>query len=313
MRYYQPYGAAANAPYVNGNPSTGIQGSIPPAEQMEHPQREIVDFITRSGLTPTELDLGQLAKGVQLGKVKYVAAAGTANAVTATLSPVPAAYQAGMTVRLKMSLANTGATTLNLNGIGAVAVVNADASALVGGEWGAATIVTFIHDGTNWQFIRAFNAAPNYAQKITGFFYAFANPAPGFTNLGAGVWTKISVTSEQYDREGWYDAANSRVQPTVPGFYYISGDCSFGSNTTLPTTGIRAFLNGTAYFATQIGDVPGSQYSTNSNGSRGVLSGVTQMNGTTDFLELFGYQDVVDSGGFRRASVARWAGWFLGR
>jgi hypothetical protein len=242
MRYYQPYGAAANAPYVNGNPATGIAGSIPPAEQMEHPQRELADFITKSGLTPTELDLGQLAKGVQLGKVKYAAAA-----------------------------------------------------------------------GTNWQFIRSFNAAPNYAQKIPGFFYAFANPAPGFTNLGSGVWTKISVTSEQYDREGWYDAANSRFQPTVPGFYYISGDCSFGSNTTLPTTGIRAFLNGTASFATQIGDVPGSQYSTNGNGSRGVLSGVTQMNGTTDFLELFGYQDLVDTSGFRRASVARWAGWFLGR
>jgi hypothetical protein len=218
MRYYQPYGAAANAPYVNGNPATGIAGSIPPAEQMEHPQRELADFITKSGLTPTELDLGQLAKGVQLGKVKYAAAAGTANAVTATLSPVPAAYQTGMTIRLKMSLANTGATTLNLNGIGAVAVVNADASALVGGEWGAATIVTFIYDGTNWQFIRSFNAAPNYAQKIPGFFYAFANPAPGFTNLGAGVWTKISVTSEQYDREGWYDAANSKVSADGPRF-----------------------------------------------------------------------------------------------
>lgn len=313
MRYYQPYGAAANAPYVNGNPATGIAGSIPPAEQMEHPQRELVDFITKSGLTPTEADLGQLAKGVQLGKVKYAAAAGTANAVTATLSPVPAAYQTGMTVRLKMSLANTGATTLNLNGIGAVAVVNADATALVGREWNANSIVTFIYDGTNWQFFRSFASAANFAQKIPGFFYAFANVSPGFTNLGAGVWTKIGITQEQYDREGWYDAANSKFQPTVAGFYYITGDCSFGSNSTLPTTGIRAFLNGTPSFQTSIGDVPGSQYSTNSNGSRAVVSGVTELNGTTDFIELYGYQDIVDSGGFRRATSARFAGWFLGK
>ena len=46
-----------NAPYINGNPTTGTMGSIPPAASIENPQREIVNFITDSGLTPTDADL----------------------------------------------------------------------------------------------------------------------------------------------------------------------------------------------------------------------------------------------------------------
>ena len=37
-------------------------GSIPPAASIENPQREIVNMITSSGLTPTDADLFQLAK-----------------------------------------------------------------------------------------------------------------------------------------------------------------------------------------------------------------------------------------------------------
>jgi hypothetical protein len=46
MQYNQPYGISdTNASYINGNPSTGTMGSIPPAFSIEHPQREIVTVI----------------------------------------------------------------------------------------------------------------------------------------------------------------------------------------------------------------------------------------------------------------------------
>ena len=61
MKYKQPYGVSdPNAAYINGNPSTGTMGSIPPAASIENPQREIVNFINDSGLTPTDADLHQL-------------------------------------------------------------------------------------------------------------------------------------------------------------------------------------------------------------------------------------------------------------
>lgn len=45
MQYIQPYGAAPGAVYVNGDPSIGRQGSIPPAAVMEYPQKEIIAVI----------------------------------------------------------------------------------------------------------------------------------------------------------------------------------------------------------------------------------------------------------------------------
>jgi hypothetical protein len=314
MDYQPPFGTAAGTAYTNGNPATGTQGSIPPAAAIEYPQREIVNALTKSGYTPSNSDLFQLTRGVRSQKLNYVGNyGGTANALTATLDPAPAnaADLVGVPIRGVIAAPNTGAVTFSPNGLTGP-VRWPDGTALVGREFKTGMLITLIWDGTQFQIHGGSSSIQNWTKKAPGFFYCYANPSPGFTTLTASTWTKVTATQEQFDNEGWYDAVNSKFQPTIPGFYYITGDCSFGSNSTLPTTGLRAFLNGTPSFATAIGDVPGTQYSTNANGSRGVVSGITQLNGTTDFVEMYGYQDVVDSSGFRRASSLRWGGWFVG-
>lgn len=78
MKYSQPWGIVdPNAAYFNGNPTTGTQGSIPPAASIEHDQREIVEVIKwayehgyrdSTGTlcaAPTDLDLTQLRKALQ--------------------------------------------------------------------------------------------------------------------------------------------------------------------------------------------------------------------------------------------------------
>ncbi|WLT09657.1 DUF2793 domain-containing protein [Bartonella apihabitans] len=66
MKYNAPFGAAnPDAPYINGNPSIGLAGSIPPAESIEFPQREIVKAITDAGMVPDNSDLGQLSKAIR--------------------------------------------------------------------------------------------------------------------------------------------------------------------------------------------------------------------------------------------------------
>lgn len=78
MKYNQPFDqpAAPNAPYINGNPATGLQGSIPPAAAIEYPQRELVALIAAAGgvaiaggataLTPDNADLAQVKKTIQM-------------------------------------------------------------------------------------------------------------------------------------------------------------------------------------------------------------------------------------------------------
>jgi len=78
MRYNQPFGISdPNAPYINGNPGTGVQGSIPPASSIEHDQREVVEVISRANARgykdftdtpcapPSEADLQQLRKAIE--------------------------------------------------------------------------------------------------------------------------------------------------------------------------------------------------------------------------------------------------------
>lgn len=66
MKYNAPFGAAnPDAPYINGNPSIGLAGSIPPAESIEFPQREIVKAIIDAGMVPANDDLGQLSKAIR--------------------------------------------------------------------------------------------------------------------------------------------------------------------------------------------------------------------------------------------------------
>lgn len=65
MKYVPPLGAGTlDAPYIDGNPEYGIEGSPVPARSIEHPQREIVRAITGAGLTPDGNDLTQLAKAI---------------------------------------------------------------------------------------------------------------------------------------------------------------------------------------------------------------------------------------------------------
>lgn len=73
MDYIKPFNATdPNAPYVNANPAAGIEGSVPPAEAFEHPQRELRHLIAYANTvrpgstgTPTTGDLEQVRKAVE--------------------------------------------------------------------------------------------------------------------------------------------------------------------------------------------------------------------------------------------------------
>lgn len=67
MKYVPPLGAGSlDAPYVDGNPEHGIEGSPVPAASIEHPQREIVHAIASAGLVPDQSDLTQLALAITM-------------------------------------------------------------------------------------------------------------------------------------------------------------------------------------------------------------------------------------------------------
>src|SRR5262249_37685414 len=135
MKYQQPFGISdTNASYINGDPSIGRAGSIPPAASIEYPQREVVNFISDSGITPVDTDLHQLAKSVQSGKVIFSIDSGVANLVTISPTPVVTALIAGMHFYVKIATTNTGASVMQVSGLPSVHIVHTDLTELGGGE-----------------------------------------------------------------------------------------------------------------------------------------------------------------------------------
>ncbi len=116
-----------------------------------HAWNLVHNMLTISGLTPSIPNLHQLAQAIQSGKVSYAVAGGTADALTATLSPVPPSLPDGMMMLLLVGSTNTGAATLNVNTLGADAIVNANGGALIAGDLVAGNVVQLIRRNSQWR------------------------------------------------------------------------------------------------------------------------------------------------------------------
>lgn len=152
MQYNPPFGGASDAPYIDGNPGLGVEGSIIPAASIEYTQREIVNFVLKSQLAPTNGDLNQLARSVQVDLVNWGIDTGTANHLAVTLDPQPATLVAGLKVFILVKVTNTGTTDLTLNGI-TKPVLTQGLVNLAAGVIVANGIAIVVYDGTQWQLM----------------------------------------------------------------------------------------------------------------------------------------------------------------
>ena len=159
MKYNQPYGISdPNAPYINGDPSVGRAGSIPPAASIEYPQREIVNLINDVALEHLVADNGdlrQLGKAIQSGQLNYEIDTGLSNFYTCNLSPNPGVYFGGLTVVLKVANSNTGPAVLSVNGIGNAPIVRTDGSDVLPDDILAGALSCFVYDEERaaWQIV----------------------------------------------------------------------------------------------------------------------------------------------------------------
>jgi hypothetical protein len=133
----------------------------------------------------TGLAVGTLANdAATLGQVQSTAAklitiSGT-DTITGTMSPTLTAYAAGQLFYFVAGGANTGAVTLNVDGLGSRAVTRDGSTALAAGDINSGEMVVVIYDGTRFQMINAANSFGN--TTINGTLTVTGN-----TTLGANV------------------------------------------------------------------------------------------------------------------------------
>lgn len=111
--------------------------------------------LTNVGAGTSRTDAARISQLQDGGPLWAGATAGSATVMTASLTPAITAYVAGLKIIVKSGFTTTGATTLNVNGVGAVDVrIGASGSIpLTSGSMAAGEYYELVHDGTFWILI----------------------------------------------------------------------------------------------------------------------------------------------------------------
>lgn len=215
-----------------------------------HAVGAVVEIVIDSTLWNDVMD-GILAFASQAGKlilsavdgIRYGADAGGDDTYAVTLDPVPSSYYAGMEVNFKPTTANTGACTLDVNGLGAKTIKKNVSSDLSTGDILAGQIVKVIYDGTNFQLVSTIPVVTDttgwnpYSTVVPTRASADA-PTYVLTFAGVDLTSMLSVGM----RIKW--TQNSTVR------YAIVTAISFSTNTTLTVYGGTDYaVDDTATFA----------------------------------------------------------------
>lgn len=120
--------------FAAGNPGLGVLATYLSNVWCDAVQQELMNVIEAAGLTANPASMAQLLQAIKLNSAHVGTDTGVANAAVVTYVPAVPALADNMVLWFKAAAANTGATTLNVNGIGAKAVVGGAHAALQGGE-----------------------------------------------------------------------------------------------------------------------------------------------------------------------------------
>lgn len=172
---------------------------------------------------------------------KFAADAGSNDTYVATLSPVPAAYVTGEHYRFKANTANTGAATINFNGLGAKTIKKAEGGIttdLADNDIRAGQWVDLVYDGTNMQMQSNLgNAAASSLtqEQVEDIVGAMAVAGSGISvsyNDGAGTLT-IANTDSGTSANSLLPAMTS--PPTLTNWTWVNqgvasaADCTVGN------------------------------------------------------------------------------------
>lgn len=136
---------------------------------------------------------------VPLDGTNYAIADGT-DTYTATCAFPVSTLRAGMEFTVYFTNANTGAATLNVNGIGAKSIVKNGSSAIAVGDIAAGMIGKLVYDGTNMQLLPAkvtSTLALSSGGVKTSSFNAAANTR--YTTRGSGITATGPASPTQDD------------------------------------------------------------------------------------------------------------------
>ena len=118
------------------------------------------------------------------------------------------------------------------------------------------------------------------ASGVAGTGPIFSARPTSNQTITTSTWTKINFGTENYDSASCYDTSTSIFTPNVAGYYQIS--IVFGAATTVTLIGLALRKNNADFRYGSVIVASGSVCDA-------TWSGLVYMNGTTDYLDVYGY------------------------
>lgn len=175
-------------------------------------------------------DVNVVITSIQESSYIYSADTGAADAYVATLAPAITAYNAGQQVLLNVANANTGASTINVNGVGAANIKLEDGTDPSAGDIIATQLAWLVYDGTNF-ILQNPARGLGITTVVTGTSDALEVNRVFVSNNAAAVTLTLPTTAKVGDwfqvdglgAGGWVIAQNAGQQIHSPGASTTSG------------------------------------------------------------------------------------------
>jgi len=124
---------------------------------------------------------------------------------------------------------------------------------------------------------------------VSGNMPAFSAYLSSTQSISNSVFTKVQCNTKEFDTANCYDnTTNYRFTPNVAGYYQVTGNIYFYSSSGNVTVVVGIYKNGTGFKYGNYSYPAAAPATTITN-----ASALIYMNGTTDYLELYGYLTAV--------------------
>ncbi|MBE7204869.1 MAG: hypothetical protein INR70_44700 [Parafilimonas terrae] len=157
MLYIPPAGSSdPNASYVGASTAQQRDGSFVSPEAIEFPLRELSHLVEASDQVPTGDDLYQVVRAIRSGRLSYFddvsTTPGTIVINSLAAAPAHTRYTKGLPVFVKLNQDITGATSLNLDGLGARQIYHSGGGQLFKGDYRKGDVIELrgSADGTSF-------------------------------------------------------------------------------------------------------------------------------------------------------------------
>lgn len=210
--------------------------------------------------------------GLQKSAETYAADAQANDTYVITLDPVPTSLVNGMTLRFKANTANTGPATLNVNGLGALAIVTGVSTALATGDILANQVCEVIYNstGTVWQLVNPvpitsstiesaiYPYVPNTAPTYTGGYYTYEAPFLDYNDGGTYRWAGWTATTFAPASGGLGATGHTKLETGATGniYGYLPGFSTTTTNGLLFSQLGTNYISIKARFAISAGSSP---------------------------------------------------------